>query len=308
MKICAGLGRIDDFEAYARAGADEVFAGFVPWEWLERFGPSAPLNRREVLLHPAQIGAWDDMAILARLSDRWGVPVAVAMNSACCPPAAYPLIRDMAVRLRDMGFSRLIVADVGLLLHLRDVEGLRIHISGEFGEMNPDALNMAREMGAKRIIFHRKVTFSEMERAVKAHPDMEWEAFALNERCHYTGAMCACLHGDCFLPLCRAEWTLGGIQDAIPWPSPEPAPETSGDELGDTGCGLCAMKRLMDCGVTHLKVVGRGNRPERMERDIRAMRQAIHILNTDPTGYPENMKKELFPHGCSGRCYYPGCR
>ena len=36
MKITAGLGSIDDYPRYVRAGADELFCGYVPFSWSEK--------------------------------------------------------------------------------------------------------------------------------------------------------------------------------------------------------------------------------------------------------------------------------
>lgn len=33
MKIVAGLGAIDDYITLVKAGVDEVFCGYVPYEW-----------------------------------------------------------------------------------------------------------------------------------------------------------------------------------------------------------------------------------------------------------------------------------
>ena len=38
MKITAGLGRLENFSRLVKAGADELFAGFVPLAWLEKYG------------------------------------------------------------------------------------------------------------------------------------------------------------------------------------------------------------------------------------------------------------------------------
>ena len=51
MKITAGLGSIEDYPLYVQAGADEVFAGYVPYSWNLRYGNVYPLNRREVLYY-----------------------------------------------------------------------------------------------------------------------------------------------------------------------------------------------------------------------------------------------------------------
>ena len=55
-------------------------------------------------------------------------------------------------------------------------------------------------------------------------------------------------------------------------------PEDDSYLCGQTGCGLCALYRLGKAGVTHLKLVGRGNYTDYMERDIRNLRKALEIL------------------------------
>ena len=74
---------------------------------------------------------------------------------------------------------------------------------------------------------------------------------------------------------------------------------------GATGCGLCTLKQLSDTGITHLKLVGRGNYTDFMERDIRNLRRTLEILEDSSTEeeYIRAMKAELFPNGCSHMCY-----
>lgn len=49
MKITAGLGSVDDYVRYVKAGADELFCGYVPFSWAEKYGTVMALNRREVV-------------------------------------------------------------------------------------------------------------------------------------------------------------------------------------------------------------------------------------------------------------------
>lgn len=39
----------------------------------------------------------------------------------------------------------------------------------------------------------------------------------------------------------------------------EKAWDTDGYLCGETGCGLCRLYQLREAGITHLKLVGRGN-------------------------------------------------
>ena len=38
MKIVSGLGCIDDYIRLVKAGADEVFCGYVLYEWNKKYG------------------------------------------------------------------------------------------------------------------------------------------------------------------------------------------------------------------------------------------------------------------------------
>ena len=47
MKLTVGLGSIDQYIRFVKAGADEFFCGYVPYSWSEKYGTVLPLNRRE---------------------------------------------------------------------------------------------------------------------------------------------------------------------------------------------------------------------------------------------------------------------
>ena len=75
MKIVAALGCSDDYIRLVQAGADEVFCGFVPYEWNKTYGNLFPLNRREVLYYNVQINSYDDMKILKKMEEKYKVPL-----------------------------------------------------------------------------------------------------------------------------------------------------------------------------------------------------------------------------------------
>ena len=298
MKIVAGLGSLECFDAYAEAGADEVFCGFAPFEWLEKYGVMAPVNRREALLYPVQIASMTDMRLLARRCAQTGIPASVAVNSVGYPPSLYPALIRLLRALADLGFERFILAEPALILRAREEKlHIQIHLSGEFGEYSRPALRMLGGELISRLIFHRKVTPEEMAACAREMPGREYEAFILNERCFYTGAMCASLHADELPPLCRVPGKIAGVHE-MKSEIVEPTFLRDEDSLGAGGCGFCALDALERAGITHLKLVGRGNIPERMVRDIRALRKALSLTDRSKA------RETLFPDGCPGTCYY----
>lgn len=186
-------------------------------------------------------------------------------------------------------------------------------------------LSVFRKYPVQRLIFHRKNSFSDMESVVKHGKNpgdkagkrerviTEYEAFVMNELCHFSGAFCNSLHCDELGYLCRVPYRLGqeadcpGKQKRFTEEIPERLPyDEEGYLCGATGCGLCALYQLQRAGITHLKLVGRGNYTDFMERDIRNLRKALKILEQCDSEemYQKIMKQTLFSKGCSGNCYY----
>lgn len=241
------------------------------------------------------------------------------------------------------GFENFIIADPALMLYLRQQKiNCGIHLSGETAEVNRGMLEQMLPFGIRRVIFHRKNSLEDMQSCIKfvndkkinykcdikgnieekyMFPD-EYEAFILNELCHFSGAFCNSLHCDELTHLCRVPYELGNLHkkeetdaaqkdvaetDRIQEKEGKGLPlNEDGYLTGSTGCGLCALYRMKQVGITHLKLVGRGNYTDFMEKDIRQLRKALDILekSDNELQYQREMKASLFPDGCSQNCYY----
>lgn len=324
MKIVAGLGSIDEYETFVKAGADEFFCGYVPFSWAEKYGVIHPLNRREVLFYNVQIGSMSELQILKKMVDYYGKPVKLTFNSIYYTGEQYPVIAEIIIQCMAAGFENFIIADPALMLYLRQQKiNCGIHLSGETAEVNRGMLEQMLPFGIRRVIFHRKNSLEDMQSCIKeADFPHEYEAFILNELCHFSGAFCNSLHCDELTHLCRVPYELGNLHkkeetdaaqkdvaetDRIQGKEGKGLPlDEDGYLTGSTGCGLCALYRMKQVGITHLKLVGRGNYTDFMEKDIRQLRKALDILeNSDSEAqYQKKMKASLFPDGCSQNCYY----
>lgn len=324
MKIVAGLGSIDEYETFVKAGADEFFCGYVPFSWAEKYGVIHPLNRREVLFYNVQIGSMSELQILKKMVDYYGKPVELTFNSIYYTGEQYPVIAEIIIQCMAAGFENFIIADPALMLYLRQQKiNCGIHLSGETAEVNRGMLEQMLPFGIRRVIFHRKNSLEDMQSCIKeADFPHEYEAFILNELCHFSGAFCNSLHCDELTHLCRVPYELGNLHkkeetdaaqkdvaetDRIQGKEGKGLPlDEDGYLTGSTGCGFCALYRMKQVGITHLKLVGRGNYTDFMEKDIRQLRKALDILeNSDSEAqYQKKMKASLFPDGCSQNCYY----
>lgn len=324
MKIVAGLGSIDEYETFVKAGADEFFCGYVPFSWAEKYGVIHPLNRREVLFYNVQIGSMSELQILKKMVDYYGKPVKLTFNSIYYTGEQYPVIAEIITQCMAAGFENFIIADPALMLYLRQQKiNCGIHLSGETAEVNRGMLEQMLPFGIRRVIFHRKNSLEDMQSCIKeADFPHEYEAFILNELCHFSGAFCNSLHCDELTHLCRVPYELGNLHkkeetdaaqkdvaetDRIQGKEGKGLPlDEDGYLTGSTGCGLCALYRMKQVGITHLKLVGRGNYTDFMEKDIRQLRKALDILekSDNELQYQREMKASLFQDGCSQNCYY----
>lgn len=340
MKIVAGLGSIDEYERFVKARADEFFCGYVPFAWAEKYRMINPLNRREVRFYNVQIGSLSELQILKNMADYYGKPVKLTFNSLYYTKEQYPVIAEIISQCMEVGFENCIIADPALILYLRQKKiSCGIHLSGEMSEVNRGMLEQMLPFGIRRVIFHRKNSLEDMKSCISfirnidrkekssdklnhdyiikqpSNPVLnctkEYEAFVLNELCQFSGAFCNSLHCDELTHLCRVPYELGDLcrdishktyiteTDKIHF-------DKNGYLTGSTGCGLCALYQMKQIGITHLKLVGRGNYTDFMEKDIRQLRKALEILEnaSSEEEYQNEMKASLFPVGCSQNCYY----
>ena len=107
MKITAGLGSVEEYERFVRAGADEFFSGYVPYEWAKKYGTVMPLNRREVLAYNVQIGSFSEMEILSAMVKEYGRPVHLTFNSLYYIPEQYPEIAEIIKRCMAVSYTHL---------------------------------------------------------------------------------------------------------------------------------------------------------------------------------------------------------
>ena len=375
MKIVAGMGSIEEYESLITAGVDEVFCGYVPASWYEKYGNFRPLNRREVRFYHVQIGSMEDMKILAKMMQDLKVPVTLTFNALYYMPEQYEEIGNLIEQLLMLGFGRYIISDLALLRYLQKRKlPCKIHISGEIGEVNPSYLDFVEEtfdtkkyvqdvqtnlnnqiisknenkkdikkenenksdgLQIVRQIFHRKNTLQNMASCIQhqeqAGRKMEYEAFVLNELCQYTGGFCNSLHCDELVHLCQLPYQvvpLHGSNQSNVYQAGEIMKDAENDKEGsyienaeelqiendsadenipgETGCGLCALYQMKQAGITHLKVVGRGNQLENMVRDVSSLKRALEILEqtSSEDEFKIEVQRELFKKGCSKRCYY----
>jgi U32 family peptidase len=332
MKITAPISRVDEIAPLAAAGANELYCGVVPKEWVARFNTGA-VNRR-------YFGNLDGMEELARAIERAHenqVSMFMVLNAQQYGSTHQEALVDLARAFSDIGGDAVIVADIGLIAGLREqVPQLEVHVSSVAACRNSAGIAFYRDMGVRRVILPRDVTLAEIEAMAAVSGGVEIEAFILNDGCVFEEGACHSIHlpskqGG---PICIDKRPFV-YRDA----RKEPVSARTARKLRDndtdyqrwlwyrfgcgfstsaTGypfgpCGLCAIARMAAAGVASIKIAGREGALERKLKSVEMVRSVVDQVASGAS--PEAVAafavalREAPDHCRSGyMCYYPEVR
>lgn len=206
--------------------------------------------------------------------------------------------------LDEIGVHAVIVSDPGVFSLVKENSNLQIHISTQGSVTNSNTINFWHKMGASRVVLARELSLEEISTIRKnIAPEMELEAF-----CH--GAMCMsysgrCLmssymtgrdpnKGDCAHP-CRYKYYL--MEEKRPGEY-FPIEETEGGTYimnSKDMKTISFVEKLIEAGITSLKIEGRVKSAYYIATVVRAYRRAIDSYLNDPENYKfdESLDKEV---------------
>lgn len=206
--------------------------------------------------------------------------------------------------LDEIGVHAVIVSDPGVFSLVKENSNLQIHISTQGSVTNSNTINFWHKMGASRVVLARELSLEEISKIRKnIAPEMELEAF-----CH--GAMCMsysgrCLmssymtgrdpnKGDCAHP-CRYKYYL--MEEKRPGEY-FPIEETEGGTYimnSKDMKTISFVEKLIEAGITSLKIEGRVKSAYYIATVVRAYRRAIDSYLKDPVNYKfdESLDKEV---------------
>jgi U32 family peptidase len=305
VKITAPVSHPEEVEMLADSGAGEFFCGFVPPEWLERYGGAFWLNRRGPVA--GNLLRHDDVSLLTERSHARGIPVFVTFNAPYYTPEQQEFLLPLIDRLaRESGIDGVVVSDVGFLVELRRaLPRLPVHASSVMASQNPGMVDFLAELGTRRVIFPRSLGVEDIASlCAAAGGRLETEAFVLNEGCVFEEGYCMTTHRSVgalcvqlpevphrVLPLTPdaatslaggdrkpAREMMGAFRDWV-W-----FQNGCGNSVTDRGipngpCGLCALYDLAATGVTSLKISGRSSSSVRKRTSLRMVRAVLDLVS-----------------------------
>ena len=277
MKIVAPAGNMERFYSAISATADEIYLG------LKGFG--ARRNAENFTVEELKQAI--DYAHLR------GSRIFLTLNTIMTNreiELLYPTLKN----LYNYGLDAIIVQDIGYAEYLhKNFPSIEIHGSTQMTVANYYEINYLKELGFKRIVLPRELSFEEIKE-IRKHTDMELEVFV-------SGSLCISFSGNCYMSSfiggrsgnrgmcaqpCRKEYKTSCGEKSY-FLSPK-------DQL----YGLDEIKKLQEIGVESIKVEGRMKDVSYVYETVSYFRNLINGIDKE-----ENTPK-LFNRGYSKGYFY----
>lgn len=313
MRIVSPVDNLAEALPLLAAGADELYGGYVPKGWSERFSDFASINQRTFA--GAQLESPEELAAIVALCRERGKRFSLTLNAPYYTDAQLPMILEVVEQAVAAGVNAIILADPGVLRILkRQYPRVEYHASTLAHLFNSSAIAFYRHLGISRAILPRHLTIAEMEAIIAASPGMACDAFLLVGNCPNTEGLCTFHHSSpdkiwpCEIPY-QIEALHGEPSALLQKAMAQQGSWSQSDRRH--GCGLCAIPHLARIGIDGLKLVGRGAPPARKIAHVRLVRQMLDLAEEEPdfaTYRKEAMAahRRNFAADCSRNvCYYP---
>jgi collagenase-like PrtC family protease len=332
MKITAPISTPAEVEPMVRAGARELYCGVVPPDWIQRFNTSG-VNRRLF----GNLNGYADLERVVEKAHALDAEVFLVLNAQQYGEQHLDALTEIGARFRSIGGNAAIVADISLIPSLAaNVPELAIHVSSVATCRNVESARFFAELGATRIILPRDVTVSEINAIAVNLPDLEVEAFVLNDGCVFEEGACHTVHlpmskgGSICIDNYQFEYRMTGAetptervlrrldkndQDYKRWLWYRFG---NGFSVAPNGypwgpCGICAMPAMHAAGVHSVKIAGREGASERKIKSVELVREVLRRIEDGESEQTVRAcavgLRDAPEHCVSGyMCYYPEVR
>ena len=311
MKILCPVDTAAEAEVLAGLGAGELYGGYLPPRWAERFALAAPPNRRTFA--EAQISDAGALREIIAAAHAGGAEFFLTVNSPVYTREQYPALMALAEEALAAGTDAFIAADAGFITEARARwPGVRIHLSTLADAANHGAVAFWRRLGVERITLPRHLTLAATEALLAASPEMRFDAFVLYGQCPNDEGQCTFSHD-------HPGRTWPCVQSYALTPLPD-SPQTHRAAVAHAGwaglsradaCGLCALWDLARLGVDAAKIVGRGTSTDRKAWAVRTVKELLGLIaagigRDEFRAAARDRSRGRFAHECSPYlCYFP---
>jgi len=318
MKILVPLNHREDIRPFSVAGADELYLGFYDEEWTKRFGKYMDINRMSGFGKLANRYSFSELIDIIREIRSENIAAFVTMNANVYNTEALAWIEEhFFPSLVEAGASGVIVSTESIA-KIAISYGLQVIASTMLGLYNSDIIHYYRELGIRRMIVPRDLSLQEIAMIHEKVPDIDLEAFFMRNGCVFSDSYCLGTHrrecgSTCGSLKALRKQIFSGSADFHSKHEIELNDMLYHNYFHRDACGMCALYRMHQNGVTSLKIVGRADDPGSVAEDIRLTKENLKIMASCSCEqeYLDNM---IFPHSSYTQCklglscYYPEVR
>lgn len=311
MRILCPVDSAAEAEALAGLGAGELYGGYLPPQWAERFALAAPPNRRTFA--EAQIRDAAELRAVVAAAHAGGAEFFLTVNSPVYAREQYPALLELAEEALAAGTDAFIAADPGFIAAARARwPDVRIHLSTLADAANHGAVAFWQRLGVERVTLPRHLSLGAVESLLSASPGMRFDAFVLYGQCPNDEGQCTFSHDHPGRTWpCVQRYRVEPVSDAAPARRAAAAQAGWGGLSRADACGLCALWDLERLGVESAKIVGRGTSTERKAWAVGVVAELLALIRSG-IGREEfrvaarERSRSRFAHGCSPYlCYCP---
>ena len=197
-------------------------------------------------------------------------------------------LREYLGKIKELNIDAFIVSDPGIIMLIQEIiPTAEIHLSTQANMTSYQTANFWYNIGVRRIVLARELSFEEMAEIRRNTPDdLEYEAFV-------HGAMCISYSGRCLLSnfqgMCAhpCRWKYALVEEQRPgqyYPIEEDDRGTYILNSRDL-CMIEHIPELIGSGLASLKIEGRMKSIFYVATIIAAYRKAIDAYYENPQGY-----------------------
>lgn len=314
MQIISPVDSAYEAELLFKAGATELFCGYLPLEWIERYQIlkgshvqsqksseliSVSLNKRNNL--DGNITNRYELLEIIKVKERYGGKTFVTLNAFYYTSEEYGFLEKYVRELLNWGIDGFIVTDVSLIVFIhRRFPQCYLILSCCNQIANTYSINMFKDLGVRRITFPRHITLSEIEIICCSEVEMDYECFVLDSRCVYDDGNCRAMHN--LGHFCMEQWDYEYYRadgkeyvdfeeiekirlnemKFVQWSKPYLALNAKNNGWYAISCAACLVPFLIKHEkMKSLKVAGRGLDTKNKIQMVRTVKKMISLAHED---------------------------
>ena len=291
--ILAPVCLMNEIEPVLEAGASEVYFGIMTKEWIEQYGNADFASRRQS--ESAHFSTYEEFSEIVYRANKHHGMATLALNSRYSKQQL-PLVFEILEQWETCGGHSVMVSDIEILIWLNEHHSkLKKQLSVMAGVFNSQSVSFFNQLNVSRIVLPREMSISEMNQLIKkAENKIEYEAIIMFQKCQFIDSFCNFYHPCNEKHGCQMEFSCKNLK----------IKHVTNDDMDTPFCAACSLDKLLNAGIHHFKIAGRGYPVELIINSIQFICKILENEIKLPTDIKQNYKSIFGSDCCLKNCYY----